>query len=293
MDRSPWVAGKIDLLSFSLLFRKRALPLGWDVMPHGMSGYDQQTSLINRCLPLLPASDHVIFQGDNEFGRIPLIQFMRQQQWDVIVGQSQKHYYHQGDDKWYQLRDLPVTRSHNVYLSGIHLTKEHDYGQLNLVGFFHPRFQGSRRQQAIRYLATTLPITPRLLVTGKGRWGVDCQFKDFNSAGWHLDWTRLRAFKRLEALLNLLSVAYLWATCLGRWLCKAGKRHFVDGHAQRGLSYFRIGWDWLVHQFRVQGLCPVLLRLYHWKTSRSNDHAPTKKPHFGRRGESQTLPQAS
>lgn len=263
MDRSPLVAGKIDLLSFSLLFRKRAVPLGWDVMPHGMSGYEQQANLINRCLSLLPSSEHVIFHGDNEFGGIPLVQFVRQQGWDVMVGQSQKHYYHHGDYNWYQLRDLPVTRSQNIYLSAIYLTKEHNYGSLNLVGFFHPRFKGNRRQQEIRYLATSLPITPHLLVTGKGRWGIECQFKDFKSAGWHLDWSKIRAFNRLEALLNLLSISYLWATCLGRWLCKAGKRRLVDGHAQRGLSYFRIGWDWLVHQFRMQGLCPALLRLYH------------------------------
>ena len=263
MDRSSLVAGKIDLLSLSLLFRKRAIPLGWEVMSHGMSGYDQQTRLLNRCLPLLPTSEQVIFHGDNEFGGIPLVQCLQQWGWDVIVGQSQKHYYHQGDYNWHQLRELPVKRSQNIYLSSVYLTKEHNYGHLNVVGFFSPRFQGDRRQQDIRYLATTLPITPHLLVTGKGRWGIECQFKDFKSAGWHLNWSRIRDFNRLEALLNLLSLTYLWATCLGRWLCKAGKRRLVDGHSTRGLSYFRIGWDWLVHQFRVQGICPTLLRLYH------------------------------
>jgi hypothetical protein len=263
MDRSPLIAGESDYLCVSLLFRKRAIPLGWDVMAHGMSGYDQQIRLITRCLALLPDSEQIIFHGDNEFGGIPLLQFMRDKGCDVIVGQSQKHYYRYADSDWHQLRELSVKRSQNIYLSNIYLTKEHDYGQLNLVGFFHPRFKGTRRQQEVRYLATTLPITPRLLVTGKGRWGIECQFKDFKSAGWYMNWSKIRAFNRLESLLNLLSIAYLWATCLGRWLCKTGKRRLVDNHAQRSLSYFRIGWDWLVHQFRVHGLCPTLLRLYH------------------------------
>ena len=105
---------------------------------------------------------------------------MRQHQWDVMVGQSQKHYYHHGDYQWYQLRDLPVTRSHNVYLSGVHLTKEHDYGDLNVVGFFHPRFKGSRRQQEIRYLATSLPITPRLLSQAKGDGALSASLKISN-----------------------------------------------------------------------------------------------------------------
>ena len=58
MDRSPLpdhgTHQGCDLLSVSLNFRKRAIPLVWEFMPHGMSGYDRQTRLIERCRPLLP-----------------------------------------------------------------------------------------------------------------------------------------------------------------------------------------------------------------------------------------------
>lgn len=263
MDRSSLVAGKIDLLSLSLLYRKRALPLVWDVMPTGMSGYEQQVALIDRCQSLLPSTQQTIFHGDNEFGGIPLLIYIRQLGWDAMLGQNGKNCFRQGDEQWQVLSDLSVERGRNVYLQEVYLTKEHDYGKLSLVAFYHPRFKKKRRQSDIRYLATTLPITPHLLVIGKARWGIECQFKDFKSAGWQLNCTGIHDGTRLEALLNLLSIAYLWATCLGRWLCKTGKRHLVDTHGRRGLSYFRIGWDWLVHQFRVQGLCPVLSRLYY------------------------------
>lgn len=262
MDRSSVVAGKIDLLSLSLLYRKHAVPLVWTVMPTGMSGYEHQVGLINRVQSLLPSTEQVIFHGDNEFGGIPLLIYLRQLGWDAMLGQSGKNCFHRGNYKWQAFSELAVQRKHNIYLSDVYLTKEHDYGKLNVVAFYHPRFKKKRRQSDIRYLATTLPITPQLLVTGKARWGIECQFKDFKSAGWQLNTTGLHDENRIEALLNLLSSSYLWATCLGRWLCKTGKRHLVDAHGQRGLSYFRIGWDWLVHQFRVQGLCPALSRLY-------------------------------
>ena len=263
MDRSSLVAGETDLLCLSVLYRKRALPLVWDVMPTGMSDYERQSALIKRCIPVLPSTQQVIFHGDNEFGGIPLLRYVRHLGWDVMVGQNAKNCFHQGDYDWQPLGHLPVQRQCNIYLQDVYLTKEHNYGHLNVVAFYHPRFKNKRRQSDIRYLATTLPITPHLLVTGKGRWGIECQFKDFKSAGWQVNCTAIHAANRLEALLNLLSVAYLWATCLGRWLCKTGQRRLVDGHGRRGLSCFRIGWDWLVHQFRVQGLCPVLSRLYY------------------------------
>lgn len=263
MDRSSLVAGETDLLSLSLLYRKRALPLVWDIMPTGMSGYERQVALLERCQDLLPPAQQVIFHGDNEFGGIPLLIAIRQLGWDAILGQNGKNCFHQGDRHWQALSELSVQRGGNLYLPEVYLTKDHDYGKLNMVAFYHPRFKNQRRQSDIRYLATTLPITPHLLVTGQARWGIECQFKDFKSAGWQVNCTRIHDVTRLEALLNLLSMAYLWATCLGRWLCKTGKRYLVDGHGRRGLSYFRIGWDWLVHQFRVQGLCPVLSRLYY------------------------------
>ncbi|MEL6524511.1 MAG: transposase [Chloroflexota bacterium] len=263
IDRSSLVVGKLDLLSLSLLYRKHALPLVWTVMPTGMSGYERQIALIDRVQSLLPSTKQIIFHGDNEFGGIPLLIYVRHLGWDVMLGQNGKNCFYLENHKWQTLGNLSVQRRHNIYLSDVYLTKKHDYGKLNLVAFYHPRFQKKRRKRDIRYLATTLPITPRLLVTGKARWGIECQFKDFKSAGWQLNHSCLRDENRLEALLNLLSIAYSWATCLGRWLCKIGKRYLVDAHARRGLSYFRIGWDWLVHQFRVQGLCPVLSRLYH------------------------------
>lgn len=262
MDRSSLVAGESDLLSLSLLYRKRAIPLVWDVMPTGMSGYDRQKALIKRCTPLLPVAQQVIFHGDNEFGGIPLFRYIRQLGWHAMVGQHAQSRFHRGDFQWQSLAHLSVSKRNNIYLKDVYLTKTHEYGKVNLVAFYHPRFKKKRRQSDIRYLATSLPITRNLLVTGKARWGIECQFKDFKSAGWQVNCTSICDDNRLEALLNLLSIAYLWATCLGRWLCKTGKRHLVDGHGRRGLSYFRIGWDWLVHQFRVQGLCPTLLRLY-------------------------------
>lgn len=262
MDRSSVVAGKLDLLSLSLLYRKRALPLVWTVMPTGMSGYERQVALVERVQSLLPSTQHIIFHGDNEFG-IPLLIYVRHLGWDVMLGQNGKNCFHLGNYNWQTLCDLSIQRRRNIYLPDVYLTKKHDYGKLNVVAFYHPRFKKNRRQSNIRYLATTLPITPHLLVTGKARWGIECQFKDFKSAGWQLNHTGIHDENRLEALLNLLSIAYLWSTCLGRWLCKIGKRSLVDAHARRGLSYFRIGWDWIVHQFRVQGLCPVLSRLYH------------------------------
>ena len=263
MDRSPLSDKRTDLLSLNLSFRNRAIPLVWEFMPHGMSGYERHMSLIERSLSLLPAHKHIVFHGDNEFGGVPFIQYLRHLNWDVIVGQSSSTCYRQyPNHEWQKLSTLPVTKSQTVYVEGIELTKLHGYGLLNLFGFYKPQFSRHHRKQHIIYCATSLPVTPTLRRIGRRRWGIECCFKDFKSAGWQLQMSNLYHPKRREGLMTVLSVAYLWATCLGRWLCKAGRRAEVDAKPQRHLSLFRIGWDWLVHQYIIEKPCPTLLTLY-------------------------------
>lgn len=263
MDRSPLPDKSTDLLSLNLHFRKRAIPLAWEFMPHGMSGYERHVSLIERCHPLLPDRQAIVFHGDSEFGGVPLIQYLRHLKWDVVVGQSSKTCYRQyPDGQWHALSSLPVSKQRSVYLEDIELTKLHRYGLLNLFAFYKPRFSKHHRKQNVIYCATSLPITHAIRRIGRRRWGIECCFKDFKSAGWQLHLSHLCHSQRREGLMTVLSMLYLWTTCLGRWLCKLGQRSRVDAKSNRHLSLFRIGWDWLVHQYRNNKPCPTLLTLY-------------------------------
>ena len=53
-------------------------------------------------------------------------------------------------------------------------------------------------------------------------------FRDFKSSGWEIDQSGLQNPDQTETLLVLLGINYLWATVLGRWLCKSGRRSEVD-----------------------------------------------------------------
>lgn len=263
MDRTPLSDKETDLLVLSVKFRNRAIPIGWQFMNHGMSGYEMQRTLIERCYPCLPPDIPVIFHGDCEFGSVNLMKYLRELRWDFIVGQSSKNYYRPSPTgNWHRLDTLPVTKKKAVYLQQIDMTKKHGYGALNLFAFYQPRFSNRKRKHNINYCATTLPITPPIRRIGANRWGIECSFKDFKSAGWQLQLSSLTHEKRREGLFIVLSLTYLWATCLGRWLCKTGQRCQVDSKSKHHLSLFRIGWDWLVHQYSRGLPCPTLLTLY-------------------------------
>ena len=79
-----------------------------------------------------------------------------------------------------------------------------------------------------RYCITSLPITHTLRRLGRRRWGTEPMFRDYKSAGWHIDYSGLQDPDDIETLLVVLSINYLWATVVGRWLCKSGLRVEVD-----------------------------------------------------------------
>lgn len=265
MDRSDLADTSTDLLSLNLAFRRRSIPLGWRCVKHGRSDAQTQIALLEQCGALLPDGPTVIFHGDAEFDSVPLLRYLQQHHWEFIVGQSNhKSYSLHQEDHWSPLSSLPVSKTHPVYLHHIDLTQKYQFGPLSLFAFYQPRFSQDKRKRKrdFTYCVASLPITPALRRLGQRRWGIEPFFRDYKSSGWQLHTSTLTQATRRDGLLTILALVYLWSTCLGRWLSKSGQRYQVDTHAQRHLSLFRIGWDWLVHSYRTNLPCPALLTLY-------------------------------
>jgi hypothetical protein len=262
MDRST-IAEEVEVLAITLNVRKRSIPLLWQTIDFGCTGADEQIALIERVLPLIPMGKPVVFHGDSEFGSVDVMRYVQTQGWDFILGQPGNTRYRQPDQRWQRLDALPVKPRKAIYLSQVEWTEKHAYGPLNVFAFYAPYQNapfGTRRD--IRYCATSLPITHTLRRRGRRRWGIEPFFKDFKSSGWHIESSALTDLSRLDHLLTLLSVNYLWATCIGRWLCKLGRRSEIDSKSHRHLSLFRIGYDWLIHCHVLDQKWPSMLTLY-------------------------------
>jgi hypothetical protein len=264
MDRSTLEGYEAEVLMISLSFRKRALPLVWEVIDFGCTSADEQIALWQRVLPLIPADQRVVAHGDTEFGSVKVMRFLRAQGWDFILAQpANTRYRPYRTQTWHLLRDLPVTPRQAVYLDTVEWTERHCYGPLNGFAFYAPRQNSPESpRRYVRYCATTLPIAHTLRREGRRRWGIEPFFKDYKSAGWNIELSALSCLERRNSLLILLSTAYLWATCVGRWLCKTSRRREIDAKPSRQLSLFRIGWDWLVSQFRQGHDWPLVTTLY-------------------------------
>lgn len=230
MDRTNLVPHHLDLLMVSLSFRKRAVPLGWQLLKFGGTGATTQIELLERIERLIPGQQAVLFHGDTEFGSVAMMRFIRKHpNWDFILGQTSHTYFQEPDGGWYYLGDMPVKPRQPLYRTDVNWTKSHQYGPLNLFAFYAPHQSGVTNPRIERrQCVTSLPITHTLRRLGRRRWGTEPMFRDYKSSGWHLDYSCLQDPEQTETLLVVLSINYLWATITGRWLCKAGLRHLVD-----------------------------------------------------------------
>lgn len=230
IDRSNWIPKEQDLLMVSLSYHKRAIPIAWQIHDFGPTSAQEQKDLLESIGSLIPANQPIVLHGDAEFGSVPLTRFVtRQTNWDFILGQRSRNQFHVGDWQWQAVKDLPVTPSHPYFAANIFWTKTHNFGPLNFFAFHKPYRSGSHEpQKLVRYCTTSLPIAPHLRRLGHRRWGCEPMFRDFKSAGWQIQHSSLPDNDARHALLLVLSINYLWATSLGRWLSKVGRRQEID-----------------------------------------------------------------
>ncbi|NEP84480.1 MAG: hypothetical protein F6K39_44030 [Okeania sp. SIO3B3] len=75
LDRTNLVPHHLDLLMVSLSYRKRAVPLGWQLLRFGATNAATQIALLQQVAGQVPPEQAVVVHGDTEFGAVPMMQF--------------------------------------------------------------------------------------------------------------------------------------------------------------------------------------------------------------------------
>jgi hypothetical protein len=137
---------------------------------------------------------------------------------------------------------------------------EQRHGPLHVLIWWTKDAKGER----IRAVGTDLRGDGYTLRAGRTRMWIETLFGDYQSRGFGVHKSGLRAAARLERLLLGLALAYVLLLSLGRWVVKRGYRRRVDaGPAHRWkLSLFQIGVSWLEQRRNAQEPIRVAFYLY-------------------------------
>lgn len=82
---------------------------------------------------------------------------------------------------------------------------------------------------------------------------------DLKSNGFQLEASRLRDKHALSQLCGVIALTMLFLILQGVQVVDSGNRRWVDLHWHRGMSYLKLGWNWirlcLTGQWQIQVCC--------------------------------------
>lgn len=253
-----------NILVVSIGFRRRSIPLVWKALDHrGSSGFEDQKTLLESALALLPERVRVTIHGDSEFRSLDLFNWIRAQGHDAMLGMTGATYVY--DQRAEQasgstLEERVGTREDVVRLSAVYLTHEQQ-GPINVLAWWDKDDDG---KPLIRAVMTNLPANGFTYRLGKRRMWIETVFRDWQSGGFQLDKSGLQERERFARLLLLVVIAYIWLISIGRWVVKKGYRRLIDDGGKRSWHYslFQLGVGWMKRLQSCTQTLPILLYLY-------------------------------
>lgn len=258
MDRTDLEA-RWSILSLGAAYRKRLLPLAWQVLPFGGTGAEAQIGLLRQVRELLPPSEQVRvhFYGDSEFRAVPLQQTCQQYGWHWQVGLKSDISFRPPEGDWQPLQSLNLQPGQRQYVNQIYLTQKHDFGPLNLMADWAPR------QPQPRYWALDLPANAQAWRRGRKRFWTEPTDRDWKSYGFDLEGSNLDDPDRLNILLLGIAVTPVWMIHIGDWLTVHGHRRLLTPAHKTDYSLFRLGRDYVQRCQTMGWSIPIGLTVSH------------------------------
>ena len=123
------------MLTVSLAYRKRTLPLAWSVH-RGSRGHvtvEEQLALLRHVHSLIPQHRNVWLMGDTGFQSAPLIQWLRRRDWHFVLRQQGRITVRQAAQPWRKINQFELAPGESRSLGWVRLTRKHDAGWFWLI----------------------------------------------------------------------------------------------------------------------------------------------------------------
>jgi hypothetical protein len=245
LDTSVLPGGYV-LIRAALVYRGRAIPVAWNVIKHGSASvsFDVYKSVLEQVLAALPAGCSITWLADRGFLHSQFVKFIKQRPED--------HYRIRAKaNTRVRFADRCVVNMLQLCPPEGHAHFYHDIKILNdSIGMVHVAMGNPADAEEPWYIISD-EYTDLATFDEYGlRFDIEENFLDDKSNGFDVESSRLDNAEALSRLFLILAIATLYYTSVGTAVVKQGKRRIIDTHWDRGMSYFKIGWEWVRQQFR-------------------------------------------
>ncbi len=228
------------VIRISLIYRGRAVPLGWEVLEHGSSSvaYETYEALLDAISPLLPLAVGVVFLADRGFADTALMAHLRRLGWHFRIRIKASFGVTRPGQRPCKVEDFTLAPGRAIFLHHVAITAEH-LGPVSLALARHTS------NGECWYVVSDEPTSVQTFVEYGWRFDIEENFLDDKSNGFQLESSLVRDADALCRLCLVLAVTTVYLVAQGTQVVATNTRRWVDPHWWRGNSYLRIGWQWV------------------------------------------------
>jgi hypothetical protein len=256
LDRTNWKYGKhnINILLLGIIYKGLSVPILWVFLgdKRGNSNQKERIALLQRFINLFGRASMASLTADREF--------IGEEWWKFLIDHKIQFAIRMRENmqvfvpskgilsvNWL-FRSLPFNTAFHypkivqvgtqwVYLSGVRFVNEQGNIELLIVAAY--------------------AFEPRILAYYRQRWQIETMFKAFKTAGFNLEDTHLIDYQRLNKLLMIVALAFVWAYKIGIFQHKNVKPIAIKTHGRPEKSFFAYGLE-LLAQTLLNGFCKTI-----------------------------------
>jgi hypothetical protein len=228
------------VIRISLVYRGRAVPLGWEVVAHGSSSgaSEAYAALLDAVPPLWPLGVKVVFLADRGFADTALLAHLRRLRGHFRLRLKASFGVTRAGQPPCKVADFTLAPGRALFLHTVVITADR-FGPVSLALARHPS------KGELWYVVSAEPTSVQTFVEYGWRFDIEENSLDDKSHGFQRESSLVRDADALTRLCLVLAVTTLYLVAQGPQVVTTHKRRWVDPHWLRGNSYLRIGWQWV------------------------------------------------
>lgn len=236
----------------AVVYRGRTVPVAWQVVAQSSSTVRLWTiqRVLRQAQRLMPEGIRIVLLADRGFADGKLMKYLRENLgWHFRIRIKRSfQFQHQG--QWHKVSGVQLQPGQAYFTSSVSVGKTKPCPNVYLA-FAHDKQSGEGWT-----IVSDEPTNLQTFAQYRLRFHVEESFLDLKSNGFNLEASRLRDKFALSQLCGVIALTMLFLILQGVNVVTSGKRRQVDAHWNRGMSYLKLGWNWIrlaiTHQWKIQ-----------------------------------------
>lgn len=224
-----------------VVFRGRTLPVAWTVVAQSSSTVRLWTiqRVLRQATRVIPADIEVVLLADRGFADGRLMKYLKETlHWHFRI-RIKRSFQFQLQGHWHKVSTVVLQAGEAHCTDAVAIGKTKPYRNVYLA-FAHDKLSGEHW-----VIVSDEPTNLQTFAQYRLRFQVEESFLDLKSNGFQLEASRIRDKFSLSQLCGVIALTMLFLVLQGIQVVVTKQRRRVDPHWYRGMSYLKLGWNWM------------------------------------------------